>query len=169
MNKILFKGENISNSEGYKVFEQYTRGLKENADSTRENNDLITYVEFIKDENTDTKVIVEAYYKENNFNFEYLSITEVTLPDAVDFNNITTLRDKYIVNWTQIPESLQSFILNCDKYWIRLQEVLLYKDNKIIASIGIDRWYNDITIGSMGAGDLFQWNLQDGFTVNNLK
>lgn len=165
MNKILFKGKDLTNAEGYNIFEKFTNGLQEINPSSRKSNDL-TYIEFEKDKNENTKVIVEAYYKENNFDIEYMQITEVTLPDATDFKNINTLKNNYIINWNSIPEQLQKFILQCDHYWMNLQYITLYsKDNKAVASIGISRWYSDIEVNSIGAGNLFQWNLQEGFTI----
>jgi hypothetical protein len=97
-----------------------------------------------------------------------MEINELILPDARDFNKIETLKNKYITNWNELPEQLQEFILSCDKYWIDFQEVLLYKENKVIASIGISKWYSDIEVNSIGAFELFQWNKNDGFTLNNL-
>lgn len=117
-----------------------------------------------------------AYSLETPKNVELETIAEVEvveenedkMPDANDFNTIETLRDKYITNWTSIPEELQNFILTCDKYWICLQSVELYKDNKIVASIDCSRWEDTIEVNSIGAGELFQWELYRGFTLNNL-
>ena len=90
-------------------------------------------------------------------------------PNADDFKNITTLRDKYVINWEYIPQQLQEFILQCDSYYMmNTQEIVLYKDKKIVASIGTSRYYSDTEINSIGAGELFQWNIRDGFTLNNL-
>lgn len=99
---------------------------------------------------------------------EVATTEEEKLIDAMDFNNIETLKNKYITNWNVLPEELQIFILSCDKYWVNLQSVELYKNNKIVASIGVSRWEDTIEINSIGASELFQWNTQDGFTVNNL-
>lgn len=100
-------------------------------------------------------------------------IEKQTMPDANDFNNIETLKTVYITNWNELPQEIQNYILLCDKYWINLQSIELYKDNKIVASIGISgHRKNDIEINSIGAGDkgnLFQWNTTDGYTLNNLE
>lgn len=91
------------------------------------------------------------------------------LPDANDFKNIETLKNKYVTNWNELPKQLQDFILSCDRYYmINVQEILLYKDNKIVSSIGTTRYYSETEVASIGAGDLFQWNSKEGFTVNNL-
>ena len=96
--------------------------------------------------------------------------TKKTLPNANDFNNILTLKNKYVTNWNVLPKQLQEFILECDKYYMmNVQEILLYKDNKVVASMGTSRYYSDTEINSIGAGELFQWNNQDGFTLNNLQ
>lgn len=101
---------------------------------------------------------------------EEYAITEdqEKLPDANDFNNINTLKDKYVTNWNELPEELQNYILSCDKYWVNLQSVELYQDNKIVASMGVSRWEYTIEINSIGAGELFQWNTSEGYTANNL-
>lgn len=168
MNKILFKGENLTHKEGYKIFEQFTNGLEEIEPLSKET-EQITNAEFKKDEYT--KVIVEAYYKNNNYDFEFLQITEVYYIDAKDFNNMNTLKDKYITNWNELPQQLQEFILSCDKYFIyNTQELILYKrERQAVASMGISAWYSDVKIESAGAGELFQWNIKHGFTTNNLK
>ena len=91
-------------------------------------------------------------------------------PNANDFNNIETLKTVYITNWNELPQEIQEYVLSCDKYWINLQEVLIYKDNKIVVTIGISGHHkHDIEINSIGAGELFQWNLYKGYTLNNLE
>jgi len=107
-----------------------------------------------------------------NYNGLYEMIEEQTCPDANDFNNIETLKTVYITNWKELPQEIQQYILSCDKYWIGLQWIDLYKDNKRIASIGISGHHkHDIEINSIGAGnngELFHWNLYKGFIINNL-
>ena len=111
---------------------------------------------------------------ENNLKYHYSSLHEMvenqTMPDANDFNNIETLKTVYITNWNELPEELQNYILSCDKYWIDLQSINLYKDNKIVASIGISGHHkHDIEINSIGVGELFQWNNTNGYILNNLE
>lgn len=92
------------------------------------------------------------------------------LINAKDFNNIETLKDKYVTNWSEVPGELQEFVLSCDSYnIINPQECLLYKNNKCVASLEINIYKNtNVKIESAGAGELFQWSLIKGFTVNNL-
>lgn len=111
---------------------------------------------------------------ENELKWHYSSLHEMvedqTMPDAKDFNNIETLKTVYITNWNELPEELQNYILSCDKYWIDLQWINLYKDNRIVASIGISGHHkHDIEINSIGSRELFQWNSTDGYTLNNLE
>lgn len=111
---------------------------------------------------------------ENDLKWNYSSLDEMienqTMPDAEDFNDIQTLKTVYITNWSELPEELQNYILSCDKYWIDLQSINLYKDNRIVTSIGISGHHkHDIEINSIGAGELFQWNTTDGYTLNNLE
>lgn len=103
--------------------------------------------------------IIEKYIEEYNKN---------NIIDCKDFKNIETLRDNYITNWISIPEEIQEFILSCDNYDIRLQEVLLYKNNQILASIGAYIHRKEIEVTSIGAGELFQWAFYNGYTLNNL-
>lgn len=93
---------------------------------------------------------------------------EPELINAMDFNDITTLKTNYITNWNVLPQELQGYILSCDRYWIDSQWINLYKENKIVAVIGISKWYRDVEITSFGAGELFQWDTKDGYTLNNL-
>lgn len=92
------------------------------------------------------------------------------LINVKDFNNIETLKDNYVTNWSELPVELQEFILTCDSYnIINLQECLLYKNNECVASLGINVVeFKNIEIESAGAGELFQWSLAKGFTANNL-
>jgi len=48
------------------------------------------------------------------------------------------------------------------------QCVLLYKGRQVVADMGVSRWYSDVEVNSIGAGELFQWNTQKGFAENNL-
>lgn len=80
-----------------------------------------------------------------------------------NFNNIETLKTKYISNWDQLPGEIQDFIMSCDNYYICLQECLLYKNNKIIATMGIHKDDYEIEVDSFGAGELMQWGVENGF------
>jgi hypothetical protein len=111
---------------------------------------------------------------ENDLKWSYGSLDEMiekqTMPDANDFNNIETLKTVYITNWNELPEEIQNYILSCDKYWIDLQEIILYHNNKAVASIGISGHHkHNIEVNSIGVGELFQWNTTDGYTLNNLE
>lgn len=113
---------------------------------------------------------------ENNLKYNYSGLYEMiekqTCPDANDFNNIETLKTVYITNWNELPQEIQNYILSCNRYWIDLQEIILYHDSQAVASIGISGHHkHDIEINSIGAGEkggLFQWNTTDGYTFNNL-
>jgi copper chaperone CopZ len=126
----------------------------------RQNNETITLVNelFVKAEEVTTDIEVVD---------EVVMLEEKELVNAQDFNTIETLRDKYIINWSSIPSEIQEFILSCDRYWIDTQEVLLYQDRKAVASMGISKSGIDVEVNSIGAGDLFQWELYKGFTLNN--
>jgi hypothetical protein len=111
---------------------------------------------------------------ENDLKWQYSSLDEMieeqTMPDANDFNNIETLKTIYLTNWNELPEEIQNYILSCDKYWIDLQSINLYKDNRIVASMRISGHHkHDIEVNSIGAGELFQWSNKDGYTLNNLE
>ena len=90
-------------------------------------------------------------------------------PNVSDFKDVNTLKNKYATNWDELPEQIQNFILSCDSYYMmNVQEIVLYKDGKIVASIGTSRYYSDTEITSIGAGELFQWVKYEGWKVNNL-
>lgn len=129
-----------------------------------------SYGKWMARQNKETIELVNRLFLNNSSESEAATTEEEieVLPDANDFNNIETLKDKYITNWDSIPEELQNFILDCEKYWIDLQWINLYKDNKIVASMSISRWGIDITVNSIGAGELFQWEASKGYTINNM-
>ncbi|MDM0660087.1 hypothetical protein QTH47_13260 [Clostridium perfringens] len=97
-----------------------------------------------------------------NTTFEINQINDEKI-NVKNFNNIETLKNKYVANWSELPKEIQDFIMSCDSYYICLQECLLYKNNKIVATMGIHKDDYEIEIDSFGAGELMQWSIENGF------
>lgn len=97
-----------------------------------------------------------------NTNFKINQINDEKI-NVKNFNNIETLKNKYVSNWYELPKEIQDFIISCDSYYICLQECLLYKNNKIVATMGIHKDDYEIEIDSFGAGELMQWSIENGF------
>lgn len=105
---------------------------------------------------TDERIeFVNTTFKINQINDEKINVK--------NFNNIETLKNKYVSNWCELPKEIQDFIMSCDSYYICLQECLLYKNNKIVATMGIHKDDYEIEIDSFGAGKLMQWSVENGF------
>lgn len=105
---------------------------------------------------TDERIeFVNTNFKINQINDEKINVK--------NFNNIETLKNKYVSNWSELPKEIQDFIMSCDSYYICLQECLLYKNNKIVATMGIHKDDYEIEIDSFGAGELMQWSIENGF------
>lgn len=98
---------------------------------------------------------INTTFKINQINDEKINVK--------NFNNIETLKNKYVSNWCKLPKEIQDFIMSCDSYYICLQECLLYKNNKIVATMGIHKDDYEIEIDSFGAGELMQWSIENGF------
>ncbi len=122
---------------------------------------------------------VENMLKEDEITFENNTVEEVATTtenqeykyiDANDFNNIKSLKNKYIVNWNELPLELQNFILSCDKWDVISGSLLLYKGRKAVSEGGIfiHVYEGTFTLQTMGSKDLFQWEQYKGFTENNL-
>lgn len=105
---------------------------------------------------TDERInYINTTFKINQINDEKINVK--------NFNNIETLKNKYVSNWSELPKEIQDFIMSCDSYYICLQECLLYKNNKIVATMGIHKDDYEIEIDSFGAGELMQWSIENGF------
>lgn len=173
--EIIFASKELATEEirtelkavGFKYFFKLGKWI------AKQNDDTITTVNKLfggstsEAEEIDVTEEVEEMLKEENTN------TYEELINCNDFNDITTIKNVYCINWDQLPEELQNFILSCDRYWIYgSQELVLYKDNKGVASlqinVGIEN-SRDIQIISAGGAELFQWSLYKGFTANNLE
>ena len=92
------------------------------------------------------------------------SILDLT---GVSFSNIEELKNRLVINWAELPAPIRSYILEADSFYFDGYQLLIYKDNKVVAVAEFEVQEGKMVINSIGAGSLFQWSKTKGLYEAN--